>query len=165
MFQEVPLRLWMFQEKGDIIILAKAVGGKPQETPDYEGLCRIKPVRAFLLPGGEACAQKTIEALQVSRLPKPDGWTVLPGTPKESRQGLQPLLPYPSAQGTIPYSCVAYDSCGAAGTASALRDVHGRKEVRQGNAGTPPGAAGGGRHECAGEPVQPVRIPSYCTAQ
>ena len=78
----------MFREKDDIIILAKAVGGKPQETPDYEGLCRGKPARAFLLPGGERYAQKTIEDLQVSRLSEFDRWTVLLGTPEESRQGL-----------------------------------------------------------------------------
>ena len=29
-------------------------------------------MRAFLLPGGERYAQKTVKALQVSRLPKPD---------------------------------------------------------------------------------------------
>ena len=29
MFYDVPLRLWMFREKDDIIILAKAVGEKP----------------------------------------------------------------------------------------------------------------------------------------
>lgn len=36
MFYDVSLRLWMFREKDDIIILAKAVGERPQKTSDCE---------------------------------------------------------------------------------------------------------------------------------
>ena len=73
-----------------------------------------------MLEGGEAHAQKAIEALQVSRLPESDGWTVLPGASEESRQGLQHILSGPCAQGEISYRCMAYDPCGATGAASAL---------------------------------------------
>ena len=92
MFQEVSLCIWMLRAKYDIIILAKAIGEKPMERQ------MMKPLQGKTCEGfsiARKCwskevaevrcnAQKTIEALQVSRLPKPDGWTVLPGAPKES---------------------------------------------------------------------------------
>ena len=67
-----------------IIILDKEKRAVHKNKTQQRSLCRAKPVRAFLLPGGEEYAQKTIKALQVSRMPGPDGWTVLPGTPEES---------------------------------------------------------------------------------
>lgn len=92
MFCDVPSCLWMFREKDDIIILAKAVGENPKKCQIMKPL-QGKTCEGFSIArscgnsvrGGEKCAQKTIKALQVSRLPEPDGWTVLPGTPEESR--------------------------------------------------------------------------------
>lgn len=89
------LRLkWLHKRfRRGIIILDKEKRTVHKNRTQQRSLCRVKPVRAFLLPGGEMYAQKTIEALQVSRLPKPDGQPILPGAQKESRQGLQPFLP------------------------------------------------------------------------
>ena len=87
MFREVPLSIWMLWVKDDIIILAKAVGEDPKKHQ------MMKPLQGKTCEGFSIArkyvevrcnAQKTIEALQVSRLPEPDGWTVLPGTSEES---------------------------------------------------------------------------------
>ena len=42
------------------------------------------PIGALKHRRGEVYAQKTIKALQVSRLPEPDGQSILPGAPEES---------------------------------------------------------------------------------
>lgn len=57
---------------------------KPLQGKTCEGFSIACKYVSMEICGGEVYAQKTVKALQVSRLPEPDGWTVLSGAPEES---------------------------------------------------------------------------------